>query len=496
MREIKTIQYSENSPITDENLLANFKMLDPVRLSRNLTYLYGKKTRRYPLIGMTEGNKAVKGYASIALNDTQYVWDVMGRMKLTSPVVQVLTGGTRIGENHQPFDIIMGDDWFIHMYSAFTPDGKHQVRIQTPPQMIGPNRYKYTFVLQGGDPNEYITADNFTDGKYWVMGAPTVAASESNGNYFHSMAPGKWTNQFGFHRYSLIISGNVANKAIQYEFDATDSNGNPTKVNGFLPLQMKEFEDTRRALNEYDLWMSEYNRDDKGIIHLKDPETGKPIPRGAGVKQQVKAVGNYDTFGTLSLKKIDNTVTSVLDTRDDDTPTEIILYTGKGGAKEFHRVMENEGKNKGYIDAMGQNIIKEGADGYMTYGNYFNQYKTITGHIITVKIVDMFDNGPLAEAQKKNGMIVDGYPLESYNMVFLDHSMSDNGERNIQLVHEKGREYMVGVYAGMTNLPGVWGLATGILKSDRKDIATYETMDSQGVCIRNATTSFWLERSL
>ena len=45
-------------------------------------------------------------------------------------------------------------------------------------------------------------ATNFTAGSSWVMGAPVVGMSKSDGTSSNSMAPGKWTNQFGMYRFS------------------------------------------------------------------------------------------------------------------------------------------------------------------------------------------------------------------------------------------------------------------------------------------------------
>ena len=58
------------------------------------------------------------------------------------------------------------------------------------------------------------------------------------------------------------------------------------------------------------------------------------------------------------------------------------------------------------------------------------------------------------------------------------------------------REYKVGVYKGMAELPASWGLASGTQLSDTKDIASYEVLGSQGINIDNPTTSFWLDLAL
>lgn len=185
------------------------------------------------------------------------------------------------------------------------------------------------------------------------------------------------------------------------------------------------------------------------------------------------------------------TVRAVFDTRSDDTPTEIVLYTGKGGAEMFHQMLMTEAS--AYVVAIGDKVIR--GDGMLEFGAYFNKYKTIDGKYITVRPVKMFDHGPLAQQDKENGRMYNGYPLQSYNMVFIDHSMNEGGERNVQVVAELGREEIAGVYLGLTNIPDAWKAVVrreGQL-STTKDKASYEVMTSSGINFLTATTSFWLE---
>ena len=65
----------------------------------------------------------------------------------------------------------------------------------------------------------------------------------------------------------------------------------------------------------------------------------------------------------------------------------------------------------------------------------------------------LFDQGSYAEMDRINGRMYKNLPYESYNMIILDQSMGDDGERNIQLVGEEGREVVTGIYKGISDLP-------------------------------------------
>ena len=496
MRIVRPEAIYNSDKYNDENTLYNFKLISPAKLKKNLTYLWGKDSDKFPLSFLTEGQGAMKSMTPLKLDDTQYTWDVMGRMKHTSPIISLSNINIlEPGKGHSAFEVIMKDKWFIKDWTATSPDGRHRVRIQSEGRQIGIDRYLYTFEPIFGSADESIPLANFIAGQHWVLGAPIIAASKSDGNRSNRMAPGEMTNQFSFHRFSDNIAGNIANKVIDIEFDIQTANGTAGKTNMWMPLQMAQFEREKRLMLENHLWESKYNRDTNGIVHLKDPETGEIIPEGAGVFQQIYEIGNHDTYSNLTLRKYDNSINSIFSNRVDDTPIEIVLYTGMGGARQFHAAVMSDAQTNQYFTPLGDKVIDE-ANGYMTYGKYFNRYRTIDGKIITVKQTNYFDHGLKAEQQRANGEMIDGLPRDSYTMVFLDHSKSDNGDRNIYMVAEKGRESQVGIYKGMSALPGAWGALNTLLLSTRKDVAAYENIVTQGIAITNPTTCFWLERTI
>lgn len=494
MRELYSTAYHSDT-FTDENLLYKGKLMSPDKLNRGLTWMFGKDTDKFPLLYLTEGQGNFKKIKSKALNDTQYEWDVMGRNKVTSRVLGLVnSSNTKPGLGFTPFQVDFEDRWLIPTHAVFSPDGDYQVRVEGEPIPQGTNRHRYTFTILTGDPTKYIPVENFQEGRHWALSAPATTASKSDGTRSNEMTPGKWTNQFGFARFSKQISGNITNKVLVVEFD-TEGGG---KSNYWLPFSMKQFEMSRKLQLETDLWHSEYNRDANGVIHNRDMENGEPVPKGAGVYEILDSVGNHDTFSLLTLNKLDSVINRIYNNRVDETPTEIVLYTGSGGMRMFDYALREAAKSNMYFEKVGQETISD-KNGYMQYGQYFNSYKTIDGKIITIINSEFFNHGIRAKQDRAEGRVLNGFPHYSYNMVFLDHSMNDSGERNIQIVYEEGREFMTGVYRGMTNLPGEWepmnakASSEPMLLSTRKDMAAYEVFQSLGISISNPTTSFWLE---
>ena len=445
----------------------------------------------FPLLTLTEGMNATLGKKALNGGDSQYKWKIASRMRHTSNVVALLSNTSTPGLGFLPFEVEMKDNWLIYQYGAITPDGQHQVRLQSEGKKTTRGTYIYTMQLSGGKAGEYIPLSNFESGKAWACSAPAIAASKSNGNRSNSMSFNEATNQFGFYRFSKQITGEYGSKLCNIEFDLEGGG----KTNYFIPYEMKLFEIDKKLMLEEELWFSEYNRDKNGVIHLLDPETQEVIPRGAGIKDILKGVNNYDTFSKLTLAKLDTIMTRIYSNRVDDTPTEIVLYCGDGFFREFNNAIQETVAGQQYFVKMGEESISSGGD-YLTYGRYFNQYRTVDNRLITVKPVKLFNHGIRAQQDRENGRMYKGLPISSYTGVFLDHSKSNNGERNVKLVYEEGRENMIGVYRGMTNVPPVWGLVNDLRIDTKVDEASYEVITSQGINIDNPTTSFWLDLSL
>lgn len=496
MREIGTAQY-DSSTYHDENTLLNFKLMNAVNLNQAFTYLWGRDTDKFPLLTMTEGQMSTINKRGLNGADTQYKWKIMGRDKVTSQIKKLITaadGNGLVGANGSPIVVEMYDNWFPYQYGAIAPDGKSLVRIQTEGKPTGRNTYTYTWVSQTG---AGIPATNFATGMFWAMQAPIIPASKSDGTRDNKSSFNEATNQYGFHRFSQNIAGNVANKVLGIQFDIKDENGTIHKYDKWIPYTMKKWEIQRKQLLEEDLWYSRYNRDANGVITLKDDSNNEVIPRGAGVFEQLEAAGNdfgYSNFTRTTLDMIHDHVNA---NRIGDTVGEKILYCGKGFAREFSKALERDAKFNNYFQSLGDKVIS-GKDGYLRYGAYFNQYKLLDGTIFTLKQVNMFDEGSIAELQKRNNMMIDGLPLNSYTAVCLDHSSVTNEDlgdtRNVQVVYEQGREFKVGIYKGMAEIPEVWAATPGNLVGDTKDVASYEVICSQGINILNPTTSFSLSR--
>ena len=472
---------------TDQESIANLQLKGETGINEFLTYNYGKEENQFPLLFMTEGQGKV-GVAEV--DDSEWTWGIMGKQEWTDYVTHYV--GTTPGLGGTDFEVHFATHRFIEQYGLIAPDGKTRVRIQ---KDLGPSAHGYGYVLRllSVDPTEFVDiTTNLQKGMYWSMTAPTVSESYSKGNRTVSVAPGKMKSQLSTYRYSQEIGGSVANTVTKYEF--SDNKGRKSRL--WINEVMRQFNVRIRKMNEELLWNSEYNRNERGEISLKDYDNGKPILHTSGMLEICRE-SNYDTYGeVLTLNKIKRTIGDIIDNNTDSGKMEIILMAGKGFMEDFDEALKLESKNNGFLTPLGDQVIASDGAG-LVYGNYFRKYKTIEGHMVSIVHAPYFDKSAVAEAARKNGRIHPrtGLPITSHQAAVIDFSVYD-GVNNVRIVHKKGEKYKARVVQGMADIPACWGIPTIQHAATSVDMSTYEVMGTIGLQVNNSRKMLLLECKL
>jgi hypothetical protein len=486
-REVRETTFDANGH-SNENSMARLMISSPDVISNKLTFIWGEDSDKFPLTFLTEGQGNTGMWE---VNNVEYLMPIMGRIAFTDTCMySAYTGSDSPGLGGAPFDLYMKTNRFTVQYGAVGPDGA-KFRIMTRGEYVEGRGYKYICQVKDPDPTVFIPYTALQAGVVWAMTAPTTSESLSRGNKSNVHGPGKLANQISFNRYTKVIAGNMANKVV--EFDVPLKGGGTTRM--WINEEMRQFELTIRQLNEEHIWDSEYNRRTDGSLVMRDYDSGEPIPEGAGVIQQVKET-NYDTYGsTLTLLKIKNTISDVMDGSPDNGKMEVVLYGGDGFIDDFDIAMKEDAIAQGWQLAVGDEMVQGGK--FLTYGKYFRQYVDPHGNRVTVRNLEMFNTGSIAEAQRQNGEIHPrtGKPMISHRGIFLDQSTYE-GERNVVMVNQKGQAEITGVYKGLAPIPKSWGAAVGNLISTDEDKSSYEKKYSKGVGIRRLKHCFMLESVL
>ena len=474
---------------SNEESIAYLQLQQPVEINAFLTYNFGMDDDRFPLSFLTEGQGS-KGVVDI--DTVQWTWKTMGRMKFTDKVTYCALASTETpGKGGVEIEVHFATHWFIEQYGLIAPDGMTAVRVQ---KDLGESPYGYGYIIRLTTPNPeaFINPDFLQPGMYWSMSAPTVSESYSKGNRSNVMGTGKMTSQLEFHRYSKEIAGNLANVVTEYEFKGANGSNNRLWINE----EMRQFNLNMRVMNEERLWLAEYNRDVNGQVTLKDRDNGKPIPHTSGMLEMCRE-SNYDTYGEyLTLSKLNRTVGDVLNRDTDNGKMEIVLMGGKGFLQDFDEAMKMDAKDNGFLTPLGDKMIT-GAGDALEYGAYFRRYKTVEGHVITVKHASFFDKGTIAEAAKQNGYVHPrtGLPMTSHQAAFIDFSTYE-GQKNVRMVRQKGQIYKAKVLKGMTDVPASWGVGDTNFIATEVDMSRYEVKNSFGLQVNNASKMFLIKCSL
>jgi hypothetical protein len=474
------------SGFTNENSLVRAYGDKPDQLTATLTHLFGRWDygNAFPMLSLTEGQPG--GTMTVAINDLQYEFPVVGKVKTTEIVAIDGYGSTDTPcINNTEATIVFRNKWFAPG-QQIRGDSGNLARVMGEPLSV-PGGWRYRLRLVNPDPAAYIPYTDFLSGKIWGIAAgSTVTQSKSSGNWSPVQTPGKRKNQISYIRKSFRFAGNIANKKVM--FTLVDSTGKQTNL--WLDFELFQHMLAWRQEKELQLWNSIYSRTITGHNPLKDDANQLIIPSGAGLKQQVR---NRDTYTVLTEDKISTILGDVFRGTPDTMKMDIVVYTGEGGIAEFDKAMKNSNIFQLVAQGTGDKFVKS-AGGNLMLGGYFSSYLSVHGHAITLKRLPFLDIGGYAETSGLHP--VTGRPRSSYEMWFIDQSTYD-GIRNLRFVHEAGRAEVSGIRQGMSVVPGSTygdfnGMSGFLQLATEVDETDVHYMASCGVQMLRDTHSFGL----
>lgn len=487
----------DGKDLLDEQNFYHQRYGKPDELSQKLTWLLGDSTRSFPLAMSTMGDVvSPNGFKANntkvkEMNDIQYTYPVMSRLNKAITVAET-SSVTDAGYGNTAFSITFTDNWAKQNYMIESPLGV-QAYILQPPVKIQQG-WQYTVQLNAVSDKTICPPSELTAGVKWVELNTFNPESESRGTSFKRVAPGKFKNQMSIIRLSHSWAGNSANKVMPIKI----SHEGKADMSLWMDFEHYQFERAWLEEVEHMFWYSRYNRRANSTIDLKDLLSGKVIPTGSGILEQVN---NYSTYSSLTYNYLQNTVANALFGQSDTDGMSITLYTGRGGMREFDAAMKSAGVTQ-LVIAGGGDIAHKfvGGNNYnLVSMGFFDAMYHIDGYYIKVKHNPVFDYG--RRALKSPLHPETGYPLESYRMVFVDDGTYD-GEANLQCVTEKGRRFLHGVVPGMSPLPrqyqilqGAGNLNSGNLALVTTDVdkSSYHRLMVGGCQLRRGNTSLHLE---
>lgn len=466
---------------SSENSLAKARLTKPDRINQTITYLQGREDKRFPLTFMTEGQKG--GMDKIEIEDIEYEYDTKNRNRKSSKILNhSYQAGDKVGLGGAPIFITMEDNWLPIQHTITTPNGK-KMRVDRKKPAADGVGYEYQFQAIRTSDSDYIPPSELSIGGFLAReGSAAVSTELSFGNEANRSYPGKRKNQISILRESFHLAGNISNRTVEVVFNVGGKKTSKWELEDIWNWEL----DVKQG-NEEHYWFSQYNRNAAGEILNHDPDTGLPIPYGAGIEYQIP---NKDTYGNLTVNKLSRTVGDVFYGAPDTKNMIVTLYTGMGGMEEFDKAIKAEGGGWANLltGAAATEFVRKNSDG-LKFGNYFRAYEHVDGHMILVKHLPLLDYGGRADAAPKHP--VSGKPTTSYDMYFLDASTYD-GQRNIRMVTQKGRSMIRGVLKGMSPVPDHFKWKGNDILATDQDKSSLHLLFAKGIQIFRNTHCFKL----
>ena len=456
-----------DSGMTDLNSLSQALLTTPTELSPIITHLAGREDMRFPLSFLSEGlgnTQAIAGY--------EHEYRVKTKKIQVRPLA-VTNAGASLGQGGSTFELIFPDKFFIFPYVIVNGLGEQARIMKQPEEVGGGSGWRYTVRLVNPD-NAAVLQTGSSAGDLWAQLFAPVGPDFSRGNASNWSVPGKVRNKLTTIRKSYNMSGSA--KEFVAEFTLPKQGGGTTK-------KWMDYEEYQHFLDfkedcEMYYWYGERTYGVNGITDMKD-ENGQPVIIGPGLLQQII---NRETYAVMSEAFLMNVIGDLFYGMTDANKKSVTLFTGQGGLREFDEALKNHfAANAWQVSSTTQFLTGSGRSLGLT--GYFKRYDHIDGHSVTVVHVPLFDHGPVAEARDKHP--VTGWSLESYRMVFVDQSTYD-GQSNIQLVTQKGREHLRWAVAGST-VPNGYG--TSMLRASDVDGASVHMLKTAGIVLKRFDTS-------
>jgi hypothetical protein len=490
--------YDSKSMLDEQNFYSQRQGMAS-ELTKRITYILGSYNKNYPLMLQTVGGVGFgMGNAAIEIDDVQYTYPVMGRRTKASVIYSTEYASGTPGIGHSRFYATFNDNWIKRSYIIESEQGvQAYVHSDGVPNASG--GFRYELQLDPAGNGDFCPLSELNPGTRWIELNTAVAESESDTTESKMVMPGMFKNQMGFLRAGMQWAGNAANKTMRI---TVDWEGKQTDV--WMDYAMWQMEERWLEECEHQCWYSRYNRAVDGQVNLKDLTTGKIIPRGSGVLEQIV---NRGTYSSLTYNTLSNKIGDALFGQNDTAGMTIDLYTGTGGRREFHKaiiaaggayVVNPIGSSGGLGNVTDRFITGQGRE--MMLGGFFDGFYHIDGYTIKLKYNPVFDIGRVAQKSPLHPQT--GLPLESYRMVFIDNGDVD-GQPNIRHIAQKGRSFLDGVVKGLTPMPrsveillGNTGGAASKYLSTTKDKSEYTRFKSAGIQLMRANRCFDMQCTL
>lgn len=413
------VQEFNNVTHTDSALLINQFQSKPALLKQVMrlksidTFQQAYKYSPTPLQGLTMGRNAVK-----YINDEVFRARFMGKNIAAQPIIGVVNPTTEVGKGLTPFEVLVEKFYYVEGDHVRFEDS-NIARI-TELKQVG-QYYCYEMVLIGNNVNASVNITALQPG----CGLGHAGNSYAEGSIGGGVKSATWytiENQLQILKSSFSWTEIAAKKVCEFEIVAA----NGTKYTNWMPLRMFEMMDQFSMSLEEVMFFSKCNLSsiNGDIPSTHKDKNGKPIRTTRGLDEQVgranTEVTNEITPELIRYLSMDMSPSMF------GEASEAALMCGKGFADKFDLAMKLGASTYTTIDT---HFTTDNKKGYLTFGNHYNTYKSITGQAFTIMHCPMLDDPERFPGKVGNN----NFTPMSYKAWFMDLGDKD-GSSNLELL--------------------------------------------------------------
>src|SRR3990167_9408347 len=439
-------EYGANT-VMENNLMVN-QLLYP-QISKHII-------REYPQYALSFITEGLGRYAKeTIISGRKYEWWLKGRLSRPMTATGTATGTGAAGA---VFTIEFVENYFNSNDIIRFRNGQQALVVSAPMATAG--GYTYSMVLQTINAAEVITAANYAAGvKCGCIGNAFPEMSQRG--YGNTVYPDKYVTYLTISRKEGSSSGAALT-------DVTWS-----EQGGQSLWFWSQQEDTREKFffdRELSSLYGKANVDASDVAHVF--QNGQKVESGDGLLAQIDG-GNMATYTPgLTERQITNFLSDLRYTNGEIKANYTVL-TGTAGLREFEQAM------KDYWVATGQALSYDmDAGKEIKLGGTFKTYEALD-----LKITLMY-SPILDDSNLHHDMAADGYPKESYKMIFLNTGMLKGGTSNLEIMvkgaNNINRGYIVKYIAGMVDPFD----QKAVRAANATDGFTFEYLSDSGVVLR------------
>lgn len=362
----------------------------------------------------------LSGARTREITSNEWEWKLRGATMVPDTLIETnneeIVSGRRFKLKFSKDMWLYGDE-----ISPGDPNHKYQCRIVENPYKEGTG-FVYEVELSSADtiPSQYLEAGAQWNKLFSAYGEAAVQGGSTQYSGTFAMR-----NKLGKLRKQYRITDYAWEEVLAIKL--TDSDGK--EWNTFDDYAMVEY---------YKQWQREI---ETALIYSRTTDfeldsTGHKVDKFPGLMQQLED-GIYWPTSNITLRKIEDFIDYI--TYNKFSPEEmhtVEFWTGRKGLEMFSRLVEGGMGTNGWVLANDSfNPVKPTSSPYhpnsYSYGYRFSEYITPSGVRVRPRHL------PLLDDTTHQFDTYQGFPLSSYQMLFLDVSAVNNVSSNVQMITKK-----------------------------------------------------------